>query len=51
MNWELGGMFAAGYLTSRFVLFARESATLAELVAAGPAAVIAGIGIAAIFNK
>ena len=51
MSWELGGMFATGYLASRFVLYARGSASLAELVAAGATAVVVGIGIAAIFNK
>tara|TARA_Y100000588_G_scaffold175511_2_gene189559 strand:- start:1033 stop:1188 length:156 start_codon:yes stop_codon:yes gene_type:complete len=51
MNWDLGGMFAVGYLTSRVVLYARGSATLTELVAAGVTAVIVGIGIAAIFMK
>jgi hypothetical protein len=44
-------MFAFGYLTSRFVLYDRGSATLAELTAAGVTAVIVGIGIAAIFKK
>lgn len=44
-------MYAAGYLTSRFVLYARGSATQEELAAAGVTAFIVGIGIAAIFKK